>query len=206
MQHTRPAHSMPCMEARELACCPAPWPSMAVPLSHFADQFYTNLEYLDLQYFPVNLEDYEGTRYALSLWPSPKGHCHAACCCRRRRPHAAGCLSKVGPAPLATHHSPVPPLLLASCSDRPECELVPGGTRRHDSRYDQSGALVNCNLWLGQQVRSPHTRLPCLPLLAFLHPASTRGEAEVGCCAVCMLPLPTAHTSLPAHCSPFTSL
>ena len=73
MQHTRPAHSMLVAKARELAHCPHPCPphlSVALwpaPLSHFADQFYTNLEYLDLQYFPVNLEDYEGTRSAFSL-------------------------------------------------------------------------------------------------------------------------------------------
>lgn len=36
-------------------------------------------------------------------------------------------------------------------SDRPECELVPNGTRRHDSRYPQSGALVNCNLRFGDE-------------------------------------------------------
>ncbi|KAL4439224.1 hypothetical protein ABPG77_004126 [Micractinium sp. CCAP 211/92] len=60
-------------------------------------QFYDNLEYLDLQYFPVSLADYEGT------------------------------------------------------TDRPECELVPNGTRRHDSRYPQSGSLVNCNLRFGDE-------------------------------------------------------
>ena len=80
---------------------------MAVPLSHFADQFYTNLEYLDLQYFPVNLEDYEGTRYALSLWPSPKGHCHAACCCRRRppMPPAGTAAASTQPVPTSTRVS-----------------------------------------------------------------------------------------------------
>lgn len=37
------------------------------------------------------------------------------------------------------------------CRDRPECELVPNGTRRHDSRYPQSGSLVNCNLRFGDE-------------------------------------------------------
>jgi len=63
------------------------------------DAFYQNLEYLDLQYFPVTLEDYTGT------------------------------------------------------TDRPECELMPNGTRRHDSRFPQSGALVNCNLFFGQTAK-----------------------------------------------------
>lgn len=63
------------------------------------DAFYSNLEYLDLQYFPVSPADYEGT------------------------------------------------------SDRPECELIANGTRRHDSRYPQSGGLVNCNLHFGPEAR-----------------------------------------------------
>ncbi len=47
--------------------------------------------------------------------------------------------------------APCLPARPPACSDRPECELVPNGTRRHDSRYPQSGSLVNCNLRFGDE-------------------------------------------------------
>lgn len=61
-----------------------------------ADQFYTNLEYLDLQYFPVNLEDYEGTRCALLFTWLLRWRCCSHCCRWRR----CSCCCRWRPAPL----------------------------------------------------------------------------------------------------------
>lgn len=41
------------------------------------------------------------------------------------------------------------PSAACRCSDRPQCELLEGGTRSQDAGYAALGALVHCNLRLG---------------------------------------------------------